>query len=472
MPCSVTMAGSVPWVSLEVEAFLLLHVLVGEAVEAAAGEVLAQRVEDRFAVAQRAGAEELDHEQVVVAVHHQPADAVALAVDHAPGVGDLVQLEDVAAQRDRLADLAREPGGVDRHVGVASPACAGRSASGRCRSRGRSRSPSTPTTSTMLPGLGRCAGFSTSRWKIHGWVEFQAFLRLDDGQGFGHGRHSRGFTGVCYCLPRRGVTPRAVVVITDRLASDPGPGAAAGQPPVSETFAVRRSALPFHASLHGRLRRSQGAELSMETIGTPLLWLVFGGVVIIALLADLVLMRHGGPHKVSFKEAAWWSIGWVALALAFNGWLWWYTGQRFGAQAGNRHRHGVPDRLPGREGAGGRQHLRVPDAVQLFRGAGDAAPARAGDRHHRRHRAARDPDLRRRAAAGEVPLGALRVRRVPAVHRHQDVARRRPGARPGIQPGAALADRAHPVPAPLPRQRAVGGPRHAAASSPRCSSSS
>jgi tellurite resistance protein TerC len=72
----------------------------------------------------------------------------------------------------------------------------------------------------------------------------------------------------------------------------------------------------------------------METIGTPLLWLVFGGVVIIALLADLVLMRHGGPHKVSFKEAAWWSIGWVALALAFNGWLWWYTGQCFGAQAG------------------------------------------------------------------------------------------------------------------------------------------
>ena len=74
----------------------------------------------------------------------------------------------------------------------------------------------------------------------------------------------------------------------------------------------------------------------METIGTPLLWLVFGGVVIAALLADLVLMRHGGPHKVSFKEAAWWSIGWVALALAFNAWLWWYTGQRFGAAEGER----------------------------------------------------------------------------------------------------------------------------------------
>ncbi len=73
----------------------------------------------------------------------------------------------------------------------------------------------------------------------------------------------------------------------------------------------------------------------METIGTPFLWLVFAGVVVAALLADLVLMRHGGPHKVSFKEAAWWSVGWVSLALAFNGWLWWYAGQRFGAAAGN-----------------------------------------------------------------------------------------------------------------------------------------
>lgn len=72
----------------------------------------------------------------------------------------------------------------------------------------------------------------------------------------------------------------------------------------------------------------------METIGTPFLWLVFAGVVIAALLADLVLMRHGGPHKVSFKEAAWWSLGWVALALAFNGWLWWHAGQQFGSDAG------------------------------------------------------------------------------------------------------------------------------------------
>ena len=74
----------------------------------------------------------------------------------------------------------------------------------------------------------------------------------------------------------------------------------------------------------------------METIGTPFLWLVFGLVVVAALAVDLVLMRHGGPHKVTFKEAAWWSTGWVALALAFNAWLWWEAGQRFGAEEGGR----------------------------------------------------------------------------------------------------------------------------------------
>ena len=74
----------------------------------------------------------------------------------------------------------------------------------------------------------------------------------------------------------------------------------------------------------------------MESIGTPFLWLMFAGVVVIALLVDLVLMRHGGPHKVTFKEATWWSIGWVVLALAFNAWLWWYAGQQYGAAEGER----------------------------------------------------------------------------------------------------------------------------------------
>ena len=74
----------------------------------------------------------------------------------------------------------------------------------------------------------------------------------------------------------------------------------------------------------------------METIGNPWLWGGFGGLVVIALLVDLVLMRHGGAHKVTFKEAAWWSLGWVALAMIFNGALWWYVGQTAGAAEANR----------------------------------------------------------------------------------------------------------------------------------------
>jgi len=74
----------------------------------------------------------------------------------------------------------------------------------------------------------------------------------------------------------------------------------------------------------------------METIGSPGLWVAFAVVVIAALLVDLVLMRHGGPHKVTMREATWWSLGWVALALAFNATLWWWVGREAGADAGQR----------------------------------------------------------------------------------------------------------------------------------------
>jgi tellurite resistance protein TerC len=74
----------------------------------------------------------------------------------------------------------------------------------------------------------------------------------------------------------------------------------------------------------------------METIGSPLLWGVFGALVVFALLIDLLLMRHGGPHKVTFKEALGWSIGWVILAMIFNTWLWWYAVGQFGETVGNR----------------------------------------------------------------------------------------------------------------------------------------
>src|SRR5690606_2918285 len=71
-------------------------------------------------------------------------------------------------------------------------------------------------------------------------------------------------------------------------------------------------------------------EIPMETIGNAWLWAGFSGLVLAALLVDLALMRHGGAHKVTFREAAWWSLGWVALAMAFNAALWWYVGQTAG----------------------------------------------------------------------------------------------------------------------------------------------
>jgi tellurite resistance protein TerC len=74
----------------------------------------------------------------------------------------------------------------------------------------------------------------------------------------------------------------------------------------------------------------------MATIGSPLLWSAFGVLVVVALLVDLVLMRHGGPHKVTFKETLLWSIGWVGLALVFNGWLWWYVSGQSGDAVGDR----------------------------------------------------------------------------------------------------------------------------------------
>jgi len=74
----------------------------------------------------------------------------------------------------------------------------------------------------------------------------------------------------------------------------------------------------------------------MESIGSPLLWSAFGALVVLALMVDLVLMRHGGPHKVTFKEAAWWSVAWIALALAFNAGLWWWVTQQSGAVVGDQ----------------------------------------------------------------------------------------------------------------------------------------
>ena len=69
----------------------------------------------------------------------------------------------------------------------------------------------------------------------------------------------------------------------------------------------------------------------MQTIGTPGLWLTFSVLVVIALIVDFVVLRAGGAHKVSFKEAASWSIAWILLAMLFNFGLWYWLGGHVGS---------------------------------------------------------------------------------------------------------------------------------------------
>lgn len=59
-------------------------------------------------------------------------------------------------------------------------------------------------------------------------------------------------------------------------------------------------------------------------------YLGFIAFVILMLLLDLGVF-HKNAHRVSAKEAAAWSIVWVSLALIFNGLLYFYSLQHFGA---------------------------------------------------------------------------------------------------------------------------------------------
>ena len=69
--------------------------------------------------------------------------------------------------------------------------------------------------------------------------------------------------------------------------------------------------------------------MEITTIATPWMWAAFTGLVLTMLALDLGVF-HRNAHEVGMREAAVWSVVWVALALAFNGWL----TTSFGAQRG------------------------------------------------------------------------------------------------------------------------------------------
>ena len=68
----------------------------------------------------------------------------------------------------------------------------------------------------------------------------------------------------------------------------------------------------------------------MESVATPTLWFTTIGAVVVLLALDFVVTRR--PHEVSMKEAAGWSVFYIALPLAFGGFIWWSFGSERGVE--------------------------------------------------------------------------------------------------------------------------------------------
>jgi TerC family integral membrane protein len=73
---------------------------------------------------------------------------------------------------------------------------------------------------------------------------------------------------------------------------------------------------------------AQAAPAALDTVATPTLWTLTIGAVVVLLAVDFVLTRR--PHEVSMREAVAWSAFYIALPLAFGGYVW----AQFGADRG------------------------------------------------------------------------------------------------------------------------------------------
>ena len=70
--------------------------------------------------------------------------------------------------------------------------------------------------------------------------------------------------------------------------------------------------------------------------GTPTLYIGFCLLVVVLIAVDFLLLRAQGSHKVSVKEAAWWSVVWFAAAAAFGAWFWWHLRGQYGAEVADQ----------------------------------------------------------------------------------------------------------------------------------------
>ncbi len=65
--------------------------------------------------------------------------------------------------------------------------------------------------------------------------------------------------------------------------------------------------------------------------GSPLEWIVFAVIVLGMLALDLIVFNRKA-HEIHLKEAALWSVVWIAISLIFNGYVWHQHGPEDGAK--------------------------------------------------------------------------------------------------------------------------------------------
>ncbi|MEY2900856.1 MAG: hypothetical protein RL247_1022 [Actinomycetota bacterium] len=64
---------------------------------------------------------------------------------------------------------------------------------------------------------------------------------------------------------------------------------------------------------------------------TLVTWATVIGVIVALLVLDLLTFSRK-PHEVGFQEAAWWSVFYIAVAVAFGVWVWFDAGSTYGTE--------------------------------------------------------------------------------------------------------------------------------------------
>lgn len=71
--------------------------------------------------------------------------------------------------------------------------------------------------------------------------------------------------------------------------------------------------------------------MDQPSVGSPLLWTLTIGFVIVLMVGDFLLTRR--PHEVTAREAGWWSLFYISIPLMFGGFIW----ARFGSERGTEY---------------------------------------------------------------------------------------------------------------------------------------